>query len=73
MKVSVWLSGNNILKLFDPDLGRNLVEDDVRPVDEVSVTVKAQQKVHHILKVKGLSGRKQKCLDELEMGIFAKS
>ena len=30
----------------DPDLGRNPVEDDIRPVDEVSVPMKAQQKVH---------------------------
>ena len=69
----MWLSGNNILKLFDPDLGRNPVEDDFCPVDEVSVTMKAQRKVYHILKVKEFSRRKKKCLDELEMGLFVKS
>jgi hypothetical protein len=38
---TVPLRGNNILKLFDPDLGRTSAEDDIYPVQEASVTMKA--------------------------------
>lgn len=64
---TVPLRGNNILKRFDPDLGRTSAEDDIYPVHEASVTR------HHMLKINGLSRREQTSLDELEMGLFAKS